>query len=74
MPHFRSRRSGTILNVSSAAAFHSFYGMSVYSANKIAFSLPMRNNEKSELATGMILHSVSIAHSVESPLKSAIGL
>lgn len=36
MPHFRSRRSGTILNVSSVAAFHSFYGMSVYSANKMA--------------------------------------
>ena len=36
MPHFRSRKSGTIFNVSSVAAFHSFYGMSVYSASKMA--------------------------------------
>ncbi|KAK8883491.1 hypothetical protein M9Y10_042583 [Tritrichomonas musculus] len=36
MPHFRSRHSGTIFNVSSIAAFHSFYGLSVYSANKMA--------------------------------------
>ena len=36
MPHFRSRKSGTIFNVSSIAAFHSFYGLSIYSANKMA--------------------------------------
>ncbi|KAH0791548.1 SDR family oxidoreductase [Histomonas meleagridis] len=36
MPHFRSRKSGTIFNVASIAAFHSFYGMGTYSAAKMA--------------------------------------